>query len=309
MSSRFTLHQLEYLIAVADEGSISAAAAATHSSPGGVSMALSDLEQRLGVQLFIRRKAKALTLTAEGTRILGDARRIVAAAEELQTSATSTQNEIGGTLAVGCYSTLAPFVIPPILDEFASQYPQLEVHVFEGSADDVITALIKGRCEIGFLYGNDMRSGLESAVIRRTKPYVILACDHRLAGQPAVRLADLADEPLIMFDVPSARNAANMLSSVGLSAHIRHFSSNIEVVRGLVARGVGYSILVQRWPVDVSYEGRPVVSKPIADVTEERRVVLAWIEGMRQTRRSRALVDFCQQTFLGTSTPAQTGPR
>ncbi|MDT5054768.1 MAG: hypothetical protein QOD02_3479 [Mycobacterium sp.] len=299
MSSKFTLHQLEYLIAVADEGSISAAAAATHSSPGGVSMAVSDLEQRLGVSLFIRRRAKALTLTAEGTRILGDARRIVAAAEELQTSARSTQNEIGGTLAVGCYSTLAPFIIPPILDEFARQYPQLEVHVFEGSADHVITALVDGRCEIGVLYGNDLRGGLMSAVIRTTRPYVILAADHRLAAQPAVHLADLADEPLIMFDVPSARNAAQMLSSVGLTAHIRHLSSNIEVVRSLVARGVGYSILVQRWPTDVSYEGTPVISKPIADVTDERNVVLAWIEGIRQTRRSRALVDFCRLTFLG----------
>src|ERR1700694_146059 len=99
MSPRFTLHQLEYLIAVADEGSISAAAAATHSSPGGVSMAVSDLARRLAVPLFIRLKPKALTLTAEGARILGDARRIVAAAEELQT-ATSTQNEISGMLAV-----------------------------------------------------------------------------------------------------------------------------------------------------------------------------------------------------------------
>ncbi|MDT2006574.1 hypothetical protein FXW78_21520 [Rhodococcus opacus] len=149
---------------------------------------------------------------------------------------------------------LAPFLIPPVLDDFAGQYPALTVQMLEGSADVVLDAIGDGRCEIGFLYKQDLPPGLECAVIRTSKPYVILAEDHPLAVQREVKLADLADEPLIMFDVPSARNAAQLLESVGLTARIRHFSSNIEVVRSLVARGVGYSILVQQWPIDVSYE-------------------------------------------------------
>lgn len=297
MAAKFTLHQLEYLVAVADTGSISAAAAASHASPGGVSMAISELEQRLGTALFIRRKAKAVTLTAAGSKVVVDARRILAAADELQSTSSETQHKISGILAVGCYSTLAPFVIPPVLDDFARQHDALDVHVLEGSADEIVASLLDGTSEIGFLYGNDLRDGLDSAVIRTTKPYVILAANHRLAAHPAVRLSDLADEPLIMFDVPSARNAAHMLSAVGLNANIRHFSSNIEVVRGLVARGIGYSILVQRWPTNVSYEGRPVIAKPILDVQEQRRMVLAWPTGLRQTQRTLALVDFCRQEF------------
>ncbi|WP_207839658.1 LysR substrate-binding domain-containing protein [Williamsia soli] len=298
MAVKYTLHQLEYLVAIADTGSISAAAAASHASAGGVSQAIGELENRLGTALFIRRKAKAVTLTAAGARVLADARRILAAAEELQASAGATQNEITGTLSVGCYSTLAPFVIPPMLDDFGGHHDGLDVQVLEGSADEIVGALTDGRCEIGFLYGNDLRDGLDSTVVRTTKPYVILAADHRLASHPAVRLADLADEPLIMFDVPSARNAAQMLASLGLTARIRHFSSNIEVVRGLVARGIGYSILIQRWPINISYEGRPVVAKPIIDVAIERRMVLAWPSGLRQTRRSLALIEFCRNEFL-----------
>ena len=298
MSLRFTLHQLEYLVAVADEGSISAAATRAHATAGAVSMALKELEQRLGVQLFIRRKAKAITLTAAGNRALADARRVLAAAEELQGSASTTQNDIAGTLSVGCYSTLAPFLIPPVLDEFAGQYPALTVQMLEGSADVVLDAIGDGRCEIGFLYKQDLPPGLEYAVIRTSKPYVILAENHPLAVRREVKLADLADEPLIMFDVPSARNAAQLLESVGLTARIRHFSSNIEVVRSLVARGIGYSILVQQWPIDISYEGRPVAARPIEDPTAEREVVLAWLSDTRLTRRSRALIDFCRLTFL-----------
>ena len=92
-------------------------------------------------------------------------------------------------------------------------------------------------------------------------------------------LADLADEPLIMFDVPSARNAAQMLERAGITPNVRHFTSNIEVVRSLVARGVGYSILVQRWPIDLSYEGRPLVSLDSIVGAPERTVVLAWAQG------------------------------
>jgi DNA-binding transcriptional LysR family regulator len=297
MSARFSLRQLEYFVAVADGGSISAAATAAHASQGGVSLAISELEQRLGVQLFIRRKAKAVTLTDAGTTVLRDARRLIDAADELQAGAHATQHDVGGRLSVGCYSTLAPFIIPPVLDEFAGQHPALQVKVVEGSADEVLRALTEGRCEVGCFYSNDIADGLASAVIRTTRPYVILSAAHLLADQDAVKLADIANEPLIMFDVPSARNAAQILASAGLTANIRHFSSNIEVVRSLVARGVGYSILVQRWPSDVSYEGLPLVSLPIADPTPERHVVLAWIDGTRKTTRVDALINFCRRTF------------
>lgn len=302
MPARFSLRQLEYLVAVAEAGSISGAAEQCHASQGGVSQAISDLERRLGVQLFARRKAKAVALTDAGVRILGDARRLLDAAEELQVGAQAAQNEVSGVLSLGCYSTLAPFVIPPVLDDFASSYPALEVKILEGSADKVIGALLEGQCEIACLYSNDIRGDLDSAVVRTTRPYVILSANHPLATRSAVRLADLADEPMIMFDVPSARNAAQLLASVGLTAKIRHLSSNIEVVRSLVARGVGYSILVQRWPIDLSYEGLPLVSLPIADDAAERHVVLAWLHGVRQNRRASALVSFCKDA-LASSQP------
>jgi DNA-binding transcriptional LysR family regulator len=299
MTVRFSIRQLEYLAAVADSGSITAAAEAAHASPAAVSQAISELEARLGVQLFARRKAKAVTLNEAGTRVLSDARRLLEVADDLATSAHATGYDVTGTLTLGCYSTLAPFVIPPVLDDFAGQHPALDVQVLEGSADELLAALSEGRCELACLYSNDIRGDLASAVIRTTRPYVILAADHPLATLDEIGLADLADEPLIMFDVPSARNAAQMLAAVGLTARIRHLSSNIEVVRGLVARGLGYSILVQRWPIDLSYEGRPLVSRPIADHTPERHVVLAWPRGTRPTRRATALVEFFRTTAGG----------
>lgn len=307
MAVRFSLRQLEYLVAVADAGSITQAATVCGASQAGVSLGINDLERRLGVQLFIRQKAKGVRLTAAGTRVVADARRLLDGADELQALAAAVDHEVSGTLTIGCYTSLAPFFIPPVLDEFASRYPALDVHVLEGAADDLVAALRDGRCEVALLYAEDGDGCLTMVPVRTSRPYLILAANHPLADQEAIHLADIADEPLIMFDVPSARNAVRMLEAAGLTARIRHMSSNIEVIRGLVARGVGYSILVQRWPTELSFEGRPIACRPIADPTPEREVVLAWPGGTRLTRRARTLIDYCRSTLHGGSDQFRAG--
>lgn len=293
MSVRFSLRQLEFFVAVADAGSISGGAERCGASQAGVSLAVRDLERHLGVQLLVRRRAKGAVLTEAGHGLLLDARRLLGSADELQALASASGGQVSGALAVGCYVTLAPFLIPPVLDEFAGRHPALDVQVTEGAADDMREALLDGRCELAFLYDRDGDPELSTVPVRTSRPYLILAADHRLAGQESIALAEIADEPLIMFDVPSARNAAAMLAEAGLAPRLRHLSSNIEVVRCLVARGVGYSILVQRWPTDVSFEGLPIASRPITDPTQERRAVLAWPARTRLTRRAQALIDFC----------------
>ena len=297
MRLRFSLRQLEHLVAVADAGSLTGAAAACGASQAGVSLSISDLERRLGVQLLLRQRAKGVTLTAVGVRVVAEARRLLETAEELQAAASAVDHDMGGTLSIGCYTSLAPHFIPPVLDEFCAQHPALALHVLEGTADDLVAALRDGRSEVALLYAEDADSTLAMRPVRASRPYLILAADHPLASQDSIALADVADEPLIMFDVPSARNAVRMLEAVGLTAHIRHMSSNLEVVRGLVARGVGYSILVQRWPADVSFEGRSLACRDIADPVPTRQVVFAWPEGARLTRRARTLMDFCCLTM------------
>ncbi|QKZ15945.1 LysR family transcriptional regulator [Streptomyces chartreusis] len=292
MTSRFTLRQLEFFVAVADAGSVSGAAEACGASQAGVSLAIRDLERHLGVQLLVRRRAKGAALTEAGSKMIADARRLLEGADALQSLASATDSRVSGTISIGCYVTLAPFLIPPLLDDFASRHPDLEVRVFEEAAGEIRDALLDGRCELGFLYANDGGSGLDSITVQTTRPYLILSADHPLATQDQISLAEVADSPLIMFDVPSARNAAKMLADAGLTANIRHLSQNIEVVRGLVARGIGYSIMVQQWPSDTSFEGRPIVSRPIADDIPERSAVLAWPERSRLTRRAKAVVEF-----------------
>lgn len=292
MSPSFSLRQIEFFVAVADTGSISGAADQCGASQAGVSLAIRDLERHLGVQLLVRRRAKGAVLTEAGSQVLPNARRLLEESGELAAVASSTDNRVSGVLTVGCYETLAPVLIPSVLDDFARAHPALEVQVTEDSADQIRDGLLDGRTELGLLYAVDARQGLTTIPVMTSRPYLLFAADHPLAAREEIFLSEVTEEPLIMFDVPSARNAAKMLSDSGHGARVKHMSSNIEVVRGLVARGLGYSIMVQQWPSDVSFEGRPLASRRIADKIPERVTVLAWPEKSRLTRRATALVEF-----------------
>jgi DNA-binding transcriptional LysR family regulator len=100
----------------------------------------------------------------------------------------------------------------------------------------------------------------------RSAPRMHLRKGHRLAteavespgnGEGGVRLADLAEEPMILLDVPpSGDHVLQMCRSAGFDPRVGLRTSNYETARALVGRGLGWSLLVQRTPVDVSYEGR-----------------------------------------------------
>jgi DNA-binding transcriptional LysR family regulator len=124
-----SLRQLEYFVAAAEAGQMSAAAARFPVSQSAVSVAIAQLERTLGVQLFHRRKARGLSLTPAGTELFTDARRLLEHAVELEASAQTIGQEISGLLKIGCFPTLTPFYMPRVLDAFA-QGQQLRVFDF-----------------------------------------------------------------------------------------------------------------------------------------------------------------------------------
>ncbi|WP_330351076.1 LysR family transcriptional regulator [Streptomyces sp. NBC_00582] len=307
MSADFSLRQLEYFVAVAGTGSISGAAVQCHASQAGISTAISDLERRLGVQLLVRRRAKGVFLTEAGTRVLDHAQAILARAEDLTAGARAEKGRLAGRLTIGCYATLSPFLIPPLVDGFTRGHPDVDLQFIDGSQEEIRQALLEGACDLAFLYETGAEAGLTCATVRNCPPYVILSADHPLAGGEAVSLAELADEPLIVYASPPApSNAERWLHSAGVKPDIRYRTSSIEAVRSLVARGMGYSILLQRWPSDTSFEGLPLVPMPITDPLEAVRVVIAHASSVTPTHRARAFAQYAREALAA---PFPSPPR
>src|SRR4051794_8728100 len=164
-----------------------------------MSAALTELEAALGVQLFIRRRGKGLELTNTGQTLLPEARRLVRGAEEFGGRAGTLQNRLSRRLVVGCFDTIAPAALPPLLDGFHKRHPDVEVDFLEGGQADLQSALFDGRIELSIMYDYDLPAGLDRMVVNEPVPHILISKGHPLAKRADVSLREVAEEPFIMI--------------------------------------------------------------------------------------------------------------
>lgn len=299
MVPNFSLRQLSYLVAVSDRGSMSAAAEAEHVSQAAVSVGIHDLERRLGVQLLARRPGHGVSLTEAGVAVVANARKVLDASAELESSARAPEAELHGVLNLACFMTLAPLFLPPLHGEFAFRHPAAQLSILEGSQEEVRRVLSNGNCELAVTYHHGLDDSFATETIRTLRPYALLPADHALAGRASVAPEELADEPLVEYSLePRPGGTVEWMRSLGGTPRIVHSSSNVEVIRCLVARGLGWTPLYQRWPSNVSLEGLPLAEVPVIGEVVENHIVAAWPRQDHLSRRAAAVVSFLHEVPL-----------
>lgn len=293
-SPTFTLRQLEYLVAAAEAGTIAGAAAQLHVSPSTMSDALTQLERQLHTRLCVRRKAQGLTLTGAGERAVVHARILLREAQELYAGLVAPEGGgLSGPVTIGCFPTLAPTVLPPLLTAFADHHPLLTLDVVEASQDRLAEDLASGRVDVAFVYEVQLPRKVRRQRLFSLPPHVILPAGHRLADGPFVRLEELADEDFIMLDSPpSSTHALSVFDDRGVVPRIRHRTGNPDVVRTLVGRGLGYGMLIQRHMSPGAVNGFPLVLKEIYPAVAPLSIDAVWSTELEPTSRTRAVLDF-----------------
>jgi len=301
----FTLRHLIYFVAVADAGGITGAARNLHVSQPSISAALGQLERRLGLQLFLRHHAQGLSLTAAGRRLLGQARQLIAHADELQLTALDLGGGLAGQLDLGCFITFAPWIMPGLLRGFARQFPEARVRLHEAHVRGVLDELRSGLSEVALTYDLDLRPDILFEPLGEVPLHVVLPATHRLARRREVRLADLAKEPLVLLGLPQSREYfLSIFYALRLEPRIAYETGSFEMVRGLVANGLGYSIMHSRPPSTRALDNRRLVYRPIADQVRPTELGLARLAQLRPTRLSAGFAAFCRTYFsAGLSTP------
>jgi len=304
VSAPFTLRQLEYFDAIANEGSLAAAAARCRVSPSALGLAIDELERHLSLQLVVRRKGKGVVLTPAGTRVLQRARWLLSGAESLADEARQASQGVSGRLDIGVYSTLAPFVLPGILERFRQRHHELEIDFVEGSAIALRDALLQGRVDVALMYQVDVPSQLAFDEVHAYQPHVLLPVGHRFAGKTEISLGELVTEPLVMLDMPPARqNTEQIFRSLDLRPWVAHHASSYELARCLVGRGLGYSVMFQRPRTNTTYDGHEIVPLDIVDRIQPTVVGLARPAGAPVTARHRALLDFLRRQAVEAGGP------
>jgi DNA-binding transcriptional LysR family regulator len=143
-----------------------------------------------------------------------------------------------------------------------------------------------------------MPDDLRVTELASVTPYVLLNARHRLAAKKQVSLHDLADEPLILLDVlPSRTYFTRLLVSNGITPKVSFVSPSLELVRGLVGQGLGYSLLITRPFGDHAYDGEKLAIRPIVEEVEDGIIAVAALKSLRPTRLTSTFEEFCVSFF------------
>ncbi|GGB32525.1 LysR family transcriptional regulator [Oceanisphaera marina] len=276
MAIPFTFRQLSYFVSVAQHGSISKAADTLHVSQPSVSIAIHQLESLLNQPLFQRHRGQGVSLTPRGEGLFREARQILTLSHNLLASQERDNTQIEGQLVICCFRDIAPYYLPRLVSEFERRYPKIRVVMQEQDLAGVSQALKQGKAELALSYELGLPQEVDTQVLDELKPYALLPAGHKLAEKPALSLAEIAKETLILQDMPLTREYfMSLFWHQDLQPAAIHTTASFEMQRGLVAHGHGVALSCTRPAGDQSYDGAPLACRPLRDELPPQRVVLA----------------------------------
>jgi DNA-binding transcriptional LysR family regulator len=267
------LRQLRYFVAVAEEGSQTRAAARLHIAQQSLSQQIRTLEAQLGVTLFVR-SSRGAELTRAGEVLLRESRPVLAQAER----AIEAVRQAGrGPLRVGFLSSVANYVMPPVVRAFRARHPDVTLHVEDVAIATLVERLRAGELDAGLSRPPHV-DDLETEVVLREPVAAVLPEGHPLAGRSEITLSDLAGDPWVLTPraswPPWHRKYDEDFARAGFRPHIAQRGTSPQNLLALVAAGVG----VTRLPLSArSLRDSGVAFVPLAG--DEAEVVLVWRPG------------------------------
>jgi LysR family hydrogen peroxide-inducible transcriptional activator len=271
------LRDLRYLTSLADLGHFGRAAEACRVSQPTLSTQIKKLEGELGVTLLERAPRRVL-LTPAGRDIVERAKRVLVEVEQMREVARRHCDPEAGSVRLGVFPTLGPYLLPHLIPKIRARYPRLELLLVEEKTDVLLAMLREGRLDAALL-ALPLREEWLHAEPLFSEPFLLaVPNDHPLAERPDVAMADLSDYPLLLLeDGHCLRDQALevcRLAGVGEKEGFR--ATSLETLRQMVASGVGITLLPMLAvtpPVPASENLRLL---PFKGVAPSRRIALVW---------------------------------
>lgn len=292
-----TLTQLRYLVAVARHGSVTGAAKALNISQPSISVAIDAVEKDFGQKLFVRQRGSGVSLTSFGRTVAVKAKQVLAETDELM-SLGADNSAVGGELVLGCFEDLAPFFAPALIRAFSERHPAVKIVVRDETFETLGRRLGDAAIDLGLTYDLSLPTHFARILLHELRPHALLSAGHALADQPSVSLADLAAYPLITTDQPhSWQHMLDLFRGRGLSPVADRATSSFELQRSMVANGFGVAVSYTRPHGDRSYDGLPLVCRPLSDPLPMQRIILTYDTQQRVSNAALAFVDVAKAWF------------
>ncbi|QYY35799.1 LysR family transcriptional regulator [Ruficoccus sp. ZRK36] len=285
------MHQLRYFVELARQGNFSRAAAACYVSQPSLSQQIMKLEDELG-QPLIHRTRKGALLTHFGEAMLPRARRILLEAECIRDEAQAQNDQTCGKINLGAIPTIAPFLLPSLMERCLEKYPQMQLSLVEDTTNDLVAALRNGRLDFALMSRPfPWEDELEAITLFEDELLVTVAKNSPLNKRRRIKLDDLAEHSMIvMKDMHClGRQSISLCESSGLSPKVSIESSQLETVVSLVESGLGFSFIPKMAATQM--EHRQVGFHSVSPKPVSRDIVLVWSGAGSLTRTQQAFRD------------------
>lgn len=293
----FTIRQLQYFVAVAEQGTVSGAAHNLSISQSSVTEAIKELESDLGVALFDRHP-RGLAITHRGHQFLRHATKILGDVSDARRAFFSgREEETTGRLQLGVTSLVAGYVLSDLLARYRRAHPAVDVSAIEDDGDYLEHLLVGGKLDIAVMVTSNLRDrmALQSEILEISAYRLWLPLGHPLATAEIINLADVASEPLIMLTVDEIEeNTGKLLAALGTRPHVAFRTRSVEAVRSLVATGAGVALLPDLIYRPWSLEGDRIESRDISGALPVVQVGMVWRRGSGLPQPARDFIGIAQ---------------
>jgi DNA-binding transcriptional LysR family regulator len=279
----FEFRQLRHFIAVADELHFGRAAARTRIVQPALTQSIQKLEACLGVRLLDRHSRK-VALTAAGAVFLREAKALTAQATLARNLALRAAKQSTSTVVrLGFVASSQHWLIPEAVLRFSAERPGVKLDLHDGTPASITAQLLEGALDVGVFYlpyGDLSARSIAARTLTRPRPFIAVPRNSALARKAKLTLADLADQPFVLFpadaDPHLHRSFMSACAAAGFTPKIVHETPLVHTLLHLVAKGIGVTPvneLTRHTPVgEVAFV--PLVGAPSS---LNRELVVGWL--------------------------------
>jgi len=218
-------------------------------SQSGVSRHIRELEDELGVEIFIRRGKRLLGLTEPGKELLAVAERILNEAQNIRRLADVFSKEDAGVLTIATTHTQARYSLPKVIKAFRAIYPGVRLELQQGSPQEVLAMLLGGQADIGIASERLINDPAVAAFpYYRWHHSVVVPNDHPLINQQPLTLQHLSEQPLITYrqGITGRSRIDEAFNRAGLNPDIVLSAQDSDVIKTYVELGLGVGIVADK---------------------------------------------------------------
>lgn len=280
-------HALASLLAIAEHGSVSAAARARGLTQPSISRQVQELERQLGVHL-VERTSQGARLTPAGEILADGARDILSGLSSLPERVKARQGEVSGRVRVGTTDSIGIYVLPKLLAQFVEDNPRIDVQLVCASSPQLMAMLLDDELDVAIGTTEHPKLSCERLF---QNPLVLAYAPDMAEDKVPTSIAELAEQRVVTFDKGlTIRNLLDQaFARAGYTFKPVMSLSNVEVIKAMVKAGLGFGIIP-----DGCVWGDELATRPIRDLNVSRTIRLMY-RPQNQAMAPQRMVDWLRK--------------